>query len=62
MTVYFFANEELNCNRPASKEDIHKPVTVIFKGGLGQKFMQTIRGIDFSSLNDASLWREICVQ
>jgi hypothetical protein len=33
MTVYFFANEELNCNRPASKEDIHKPVTVIFKGG-----------------------------
>jgi E3 ubiquitin-protein ligase MGRN1 len=59
MTVYFFAKEGLNCNLTAVKEDEIKPVTVIFKEGLGQKFRQPSgTGIDFSVFEESDLLKQ----
>ncbi|WOL19340.1 hypothetical protein Cni_G28138 [Canna indica] len=59
ITVFFFAKEGTNCDLTATKEDLLKPVTVQFKEGLGQKFMQPSgTGIDFSMFDESELVKE----
>ncbi|KAF3338183.1 zinc finger family protein [Carex littledalei] len=59
ITIYFFAQEGLDCNLTCMKEDLFKPVTITFNEGLGQKFRQPSgTGIDLSSFPDSELFRD----
>lgn len=59
ITIYFFAQEGLDCNLTCTKEDLFKPVTITFNEGLGQKFRQPSgTGIDLSGFPDSELFRD----
>ncbi|KAK1289714.1 putative E3 ubiquitin-protein ligase LOG2 [Acorus calamus] len=59
ITVFFFAKEGFDCNLTSTKEKVLEPITVSFKGGLGQKFRQPPgTGIDFSMFEEQELRKE----
>ncbi|XP_028072573.1 probable E3 ubiquitin-protein ligase LOG2 [Camellia sinensis] len=59
ITVIFFAKESEDCSLTTTRENLIKPVTMHFKQGLGQKFIQPSRtGIDFSMFDERELLAE----
>lgn len=59
ITLYFFAKEGFACNLNPTKNNLLNPITVYFKEGLGQNFIQPSgTGIDFSLFDESELKNE----